>query len=58
MVARRVEYYGQMQGQGFFYLFKSTVYYTVLNRSPWQHYVKGSYTPPAHVVSVPPKPQL
>ena len=40
-----------------FFFFKSSIYTERIGR-PWQHYVKGSYTPPAHVVSVPPRPQL
>ena len=41
-----------------FFFFKSSIYYTEHVGRPWQHYVKGSYTPPAHVVSVSPRPQL
>jgi len=29
----------------FFFFFESTIYYTVLDRSPWQHYVKVAIHP-------------
>jgi len=34
-----------------FFKKKSSVYYMEHIGRPWQHYSKGSYTPPAHVVS-------
>jgi len=37
---------------------KSQIYYMECSGRPWQYYVKGSYTPPVCVISVPLKPQL
>jgi len=40
----------------FSFFFLSSIYYMEHVGKPWQHYVKGSYIPPAHVISVPPRP--
>ena len=45
-----------MVASHFFFFFKSPIYYAEREGRPQQHLGKGSYTPLACVVSMPPRP--